>query len=153
MGFCAISVPELPTLFPVSMRFWSSASFKLVAAIVEPVWADRVMNVGGLRFTYLPNESLEQIRRIFHDSLRQEMKPRSLTELRAAEMQTAREEWKQASEELKNALALFRDLNLTHMSSDGNLGLRNARLREYSTRKRYADAVQLYVSAVRRMAK
>lgn len=69
-------------------------------------------------------------------------------ESRYLEMKAAREEWGRASEELTNALALFRDLNRTHASSDGNLALRNARLRESQARKAYAGAVHRYGDAV-----
>jgi len=79
LGFCAISPPETPT-FPVSIRLWSSAGFKLIAAIVEVAWADTTSKTGGLRFTYLPDESREQIRKWhFELSMRSatEQQPRS----------------------------------------------------------------------------
>jgi hypothetical protein len=107
--------------------------------------------------TYLPDESREQIRRLAHDqslhqikNARMEDQPAPPIERRVSEMLAAREEWRRASRELGDALALFRDLNSTRTSSDGDLALRNARLRESSARKRYVAAVQLYAQAIRR---
>jgi hypothetical protein len=66
-----------------------------------------------------------------------------------SEMQVARKEWQRATEELKGALALFRDLNATPASADGNLALKNARLRASWTLKQYRAAVEVYGAAVR----
>jgi len=71
----------------------------------------------------------------------------SLADLRYAEMKKARQEWEQATDELRRALALFRDLNGSPASPDGNLALRNARLREAWTLKKYRAAVDAYSAA------
>jgi hypothetical protein len=69
---------------------------------------------------------------------------------RYAKMKAAREDWVRACEEMQRALALLRNLNLTHASTDGVLALRNARVREAETRKEYLATVELYADAVLR---
>ena len=71
----------------------------------------------------------------------------SVADLRYADMKKARQEWEQAADELRRALALFRDLNDSPASPDGNLALRNARLREAWTLKKYRAAVDAYAAA------
>ena len=71
----------------------------------------------------------------------------SLSDLRYADMKKARQEWEQAAGELSRALGLFRDLNGSPASPDGNLALRNARLREAWTLKKYRAAVDAYSAA------
>jgi hypothetical protein len=68
LGFYAVSPPETPASFPISIRLWSSGSFKLVAALVELAWTDATRKSGGLRFTYLPDESREQLRKWHFES-------------------------------------------------------------------------------------
>ena len=69
-----------------------------------------------------------------------------LIERRSLEMEQARKEW---PEELKQTLALFRDLNVTPASPDGNLALRNARLNESRALQKYKAAVAAYVEELR----
>ena len=64
----------------------------------------------------------------------------SLADHRFEEMRAARHEWERAAEDLSQALALFRDLNGSPAAPDGNLALRNARLRESWTLKKYRVA-------------
>ena len=72
----------------------------------------------------------------------------SLVESCHLEMEEARKEWERAAEELKQALALFRELNAT-ASPNGNLALKSAGLRELSTLKKYRAAVAAYIEALR----
>jgi hypothetical protein len=72
-----------------------------------------------------------------------------LIERRSLEMEQARKEWEHAAEELKQTLALFRDLNVTPASPDGNLALRNARLNESRALQKYKAAVAAYVEELR----
>ena len=74
----------------------------------------------------------------------------SEVERRYTELRAAREDGMQSCAELKKAIALFRDLNLTHASSEGNLALKNARKRESEALKRYVTAVDLFSDAVLR---
>jgi len=71
----------------------------------------------------------------------------TVAERRFEEMKAARHEWERASQELTQALALFRDLNGSPASPDGNLALRNARLHESWALKKYRAAVQAYTAA------
>ena len=71
----------------------------------------------------------------------------SLADARYSEMKAARREWELAADELRRVLALFRDLNGSPASADGNLALRNARLREAWTLKKYRAAVDAYSAA------
>ena len=71
----------------------------------------------------------------------------SAADRRFEEMKAARQEWERAAEGLNQALALFRDLNGSPAAPDGNLALRNARLRESWALKKYRAAVQAYTAA------
>lgn len=51
-----------------SIRFWFTARSKLVAGVGEIVWFDEGKKTGGLRFTDLPYNALEQIRKWPHDA-------------------------------------------------------------------------------------
>lgn len=50
-----------------AIRFWFTARSKLVSGIGKIVWFDEVKKTGGLRFTDLPYNALEQIRIWPHD--------------------------------------------------------------------------------------
>lgn len=71
----------------------------------------------------------------------------SLADTRCTEMKAARREWELAADELRRALSLFRDLNGSLAFPDGNLALRNARLREAWALKKYRVAVDAYSAA------
>ena len=75
------------------------------------------------------------------EGLLYEVYANSLAERLSLEMVEARKEWERAAEELKQALALFRELNATAASPDGNLALKNARFRESVALKKYRAAV------------
>jgi hypothetical protein len=68
----------------------------------------------------------------------------SLVDQCHSEMQAARSEWERAGEELEQALALAWDLNATSAFPDGNLALRNARLRESLALKKYRRCEGVY---------
>jgi hypothetical protein len=73
----------------------------------------------------------------------------SLVNQSHSEMLAARKEWECAAEESKQALALFRGLNRTPASPDGNLALKNASTRESSALQKYTAAAEAYLKASR----